>query len=723
MQILRPPHSWNLGLTSFIPPFLLGFLASSFQIILLREFSAYFYGNELTLGIVLGSWLLWGGLGSLLVSDRRLSPRLYGLYELVIFLLPVSLAAVRLSRFGFQVLPGEQVGLSGAVIVALAAGALVSFPLGMLFVHNVLSSGGRLARVYILESLGAAAAGLIVQWALLPYLSDWQAAAAVGAFGLALVQYSAEPRRFRPRGLAVLAVLAALVVLDLPSQRLYWSPFEFVAGRDTRHGKIQVIRTGEQMSFYSNGARTFSSPDPETAEEAVHFALLQNPGAAGVLLIGGGAGGCLQELLKYPRVDVDYVELDPEIIHLAGRLLGDEPKKALKNERVHLFFQDGRSFVRSVRKKYEMIILDLPGPATAQINRFYTREFFKLVRQRLSPAGVFSFGAASAENYIGPELQDLLSSLYGTLSSVFPEVKVVPGDRNIFLASSRPLSVDPGVLAERIQAVGLETSYVSRASLFSRLHPLRLQYLEGKLAARPGRLNSDIAPVTFFFESLFWSSQFRGLETRVLRFFSGLPVIGLLGVPFVLLAPWLLIFRVRKTRSGYLLLPLVIMGLTTITVEIILLVWFQSLYGYLYGRIALLLSSFMFGLFAGGLVSSKTRGASIGRLAVSELGLVLLLCAFLGLVVAQPPQALPFLLLFLFGALAGDLFIVSNRLLIDGRKSYGLGYGLELIGSFLGALVTSSLLIPLAGLRALLLSIALLNFLVLVFLVARPRGL
>jgi spermidine synthase len=723
VQILRPPDSWNLGLRRFIPPFLLGFLATAFQIILLREFSAYFYGNELTLGIVLASWLLWGGLGSLLVSEKRAAAPLAGRYELALILLPVSLAVVRLARFGFRLLPGEQVGLAGAVIVALAAGALVSFPLGRLFVQNVRSAGGRIARVYVLESLGAGLAGLVVELALLPYLSNWQAAAAVGAFGLVLISLAAERGRFRPQTLTVAAVLASLVVLDLPSQKLYWRPYEFVTGRDTRHGKLQVIRTGEQLSFYGNGARMFSWPDPAAAEEAVHFALLQNPRAGGVLLIGGGAGGSLEELLKYPRVEVDYVELDPELIRLAGRLLGDGAKEALDDPRVHLHFEDGRSYLARAEKRYDMVILGLPGPATAQINRFYTKEFFELVRQRLSPEGVFSFSLASAENYIGPELQDLLNSLYGTLKSAFSEVEVVPGDTSIFLASSWPLSLDPGVLAERLQESGVATRYITRVSLAARLHPLRRQYLESRLAARPGRRNSDLTPVTFFYESLFWSSQFRGLETKMLRFFSSLPVLALLAVPFGLLAPWLVVFRVRKNRSGYLLTPLVIMGLTTIAVEIILLIWFQSLFGYLYGRIALLLSSFMLGLFAGGWVSSKTRPASLGRLAVTELGMVLLLCAFLGLLAARPPQFLPFLLLFLFGAVGGDLFIVSNRLYFASRKSNGLGYGLELLGSFLGALVTSSLLIPLAGLRALLASITLLNILVLAFLLTRPRGL
>ena len=67
---MRDAHPRDLGLKPRLPPFLLGFLAAAFQIYLLREFSAEFYGNELTFGLFLGSWLLWGGLGSL-VRPRR----------------------------------------------------------------------------------------------------------------------------------------------------------------------------------------------------------------------------------------------------------------------------------------------------------------------------------------------------------------------------------------------------------------------------------------------------------------------------------------------------------------------------------------------------------------------------------------------------------------------------------------------------------------------------
>lgn len=707
----------------FVPPFLLGWLATSFQILMLREFSAYFFGNELALGIVLASWLLWGGLGSLAASRWKPSEDAFRLYDFIVILFPLSLVAVRLSRYGLRLLPGELTGLGPTVLTSLVIGLLISFPLGALFVYNVESYDRRISRVYILESAGAAAGGILVQWALLPRFSNWTSAAAIGAAGLAVLHFSRKPPRFRLRQPVALLILAGLIMLDIPSQKLYWKPFEFVAGRDTRYGKLQVVRTREQVSVYSNGGHVFSWPDPAAAEEAVHFALLQNPLAGNVLLVGGGVGGSLGELLKYPCLRVDYLELDPEIVRLSRQYLGPAGERALDDQRIRTAHLDGRSYLQTATKSYDMIILNLPEPSTAQINRFYTKEFFELVGRRLTPAGVFSFGLASSENYIGPELQGFLSSLCQTLAAVFPVVKVVPGDRNIFLASSHELSLDPGVLCQRIQEYKLGNTYVSPAFLFSRLHPLRLRYLEERLAGGRKKINSDLAPASFFYESLFWSSQFRGLEKRILNFFSDLPLVVLLGFPIFLLIPWLVFCRIRKFKPGYLLTPLALMGLTTIVAEIVLLVWFQSLYGYLYGRIALLLSSFMFGLFAGSLASWRGLPGSVGRLAISQLGFVLLLIVFLVLLPLRPPEWVPFLVLFLFGALAGDLFIVANRLYLQIGTGYGIGYGLDLLGSFLGALATSSLLLPLAGLRAVLLSIILLNLISLLSLWVRPKAL
>ena len=114
--------------------------------------------------------------------------------------------------------------------------------------------------------------------------------------------------------------------------------------KDSLYGKLQVIQTAEQMTFYNNGLKVFSSPDPAAAEEAVHFALLQRPRARRILLIGGGAGRGLTEILKYPETTIDYVELDPEIIRLSRDSLGRlTVQRALHDPRVRVHAADGRS--------------------------------------------------------------------------------------------------------------------------------------------------------------------------------------------------------------------------------------------------------------------------------------------------------------------------------------------------------------------------------------------
>ena len=97
---------------NWLPPFLLGFMALAFQIIFMREFSVHFYGNEITLGILLSSWFLWGGLGSLLASKlgfRR--ERFPLLYFTIILFFPFCLIGLRLSRFLLGTLPGETTGM------------------------------------------------------------------------------------------------------------------------------------------------------------------------------------------------------------------------------------------------------------------------------------------------------------------------------------------------------------------------------------------------------------------------------------------------------------------------------------------------------------------------------------------------------------------------------------------------------------------------------------
>ncbi len=465
----------------------------------------------------------------------------------------------------------------------------------------------------------------------------------------------------------------------------------------------------------------YSYPDLASSEESVHFALLQNPLAKKALLIGGGAGGSLRQALKYPLEEIDYVELDPEIIRFSLQYLPASEQEIFQNRRIHTFYQDGRAFINSTKKIYDIIILNLPEPATAQINRFYTEEFFQKVKERLTKQGIFSFRVPSAENYISVELQDFLASLYFSLKEVFPFIEIVPGDTNIFLASFHPLFLDYEEISRRIENLNLRNIYVSPQLLISRLNKLRVKYLKEKITSGEKTINHDLAPVSYFYNSVLWSTHFRGLEAKVFSFFSKISTFWLLDFPLLLFLISLFILSLKRKKTYFFMVPLAVMGLTTIVVEIIVIIAFQIYCGYVYQKIALLFACFMLGLFSGSFRGKNRKKLDFSQILLIQFLFILMLFLILAAIKTQPAEFLFFIFLFSLGFLSGDLFIVSNLLYLEEKQNYGLGYGLDLLGSFFGALVASSLLIPLVGLLPLLKYLLLLNSFCFLFLLRHPR--
>jgi spermidine synthase len=712
----------DLGLSGRLPPFLLGFLATAFQIYLLREFAAEFMGSELTFGLFLGSWLFWGGIGSLVRPGGRPAAArrtLAGIYALAVVLFFAGLATLRFSHKLMGLLPAELTGLGPALGFAFVLSLMISLPLGHGFVVNARLMNGDVAGVYILESAGAAAAGLVVHFGLIPRSSNWQGAAVIGAAALLAVA-TMKPGRWRYLLAAAVVLAAAVALFDLRAQKAAWTPLGLVEADDTRYGKLQVVRTEEQVTFFDNGLVLSSHPDIGAAEEAVHFALLQREGPRRVLLVGGGASGGAAEALKHPGVRLDCVELDPAVIRLAKRHLATPDRAALDDPRVRIVFRDGRSFLAGSVELYDAILLNLPEPATAQINRYYTLEFFREVRAKLSPGGVLSFVVPAAENYISEDLGQFLSSLAATLRTVFAEVLAVPGANCVFLASDAPLTLDVARLSAAIGRLGLDLRSVAPGMLPARIDPARVEYLAGKISAPGARINRDLVPVSYYFHSVLWAGQFRGAESRLLRAAGRIRPAWMLDAPLALFALLLIGLALIKKRSSVrFLVPVAVMGFTSMAVELALFIAFQARFGFVYGMIPLLLAAFMTGLVAGALAGRAMRRRGRELAAVQGLFVLLLVITSLSLSGAGG-KALPFALLLGFGALSGYLFVAANDGLLRERPHPGLGYGVDLLGSFAGVVLAAGLIIPLFGIPALVLRLAVLNALCLAFLLVSP---
>lgn len=729
---------------------LIGFTAVIAQIVLMRELMVVFQGNEMSLGLMLASWLLWTAIGSSalgrLAARTHQLPRLTALLELfVAAALPSAIFFVRGSKVFFEAVPGELLGPGPMILTSLVVLSVFCLVSGGLF-----AAGSRLyaekvgtatsigtSKVYLLEAVGSGLGGILASFVLIRYLEPFEIAALLSLLNLLGAAWLTNPSGLRRR-VVVGTLVAIFAILVFPfgcrwlqhcSLAYLWRGYHLVATRNSIYGNLAVTQTEGIRTLFENGLVAFNVPDPSAAEEAVHFALLQHPSPKSLLLVGGGVNGSLAEALQYASLKrVDYVELDPTVLELAQKFFPGEWAPISSDPRVHVHKMDGRLFLKSTDLKFDVVVVNLPDPQTAQLNRFYTLEFFQEVANRLAPSGVFSSQLKAAEDYIGPELAEFLRCIHKTLQGAFPEVLAVPGDTVHFFASPQAgaITVDSGELIARLRARHVHTVYFREYYLPYRMTPDRMVDLESQL--RPGpdtRINRDFMPIAYYFDVALWSTRFNLPYRRVFRTMGQVhfgSLVAALGLVLIGLAAVVsgLPMRQQRVRSsaGFCVAA---MGFTLIGLEILLLLAFQAIYGYVYQELAVVISGFMVGMALGSWWAMRSEGRAkvqkaeqrdcrllAGLQFVAASSSLLLYLLLKTLAASKNPQAVFLvsgtlfpLLAVICGLIGGYQFPIASRIFFSRREgkesSPGALYALDLAGACVGALVLSTYLIPVFG--------------------------
>ncbi|HVO80893.1 MAG TPA: fused MFS/spermidine synthase [Terriglobales bacterium] len=721
---------------------LIGFTAVVAQIVLMRELMVVFYGNEISLGVMLASWLLWTALGSNLLgkwSTRAHDPgRMMAALQVILALVfPATVLAVRASRSVLRATPGEILGPVAMLLTCLLTLSCFCAVSGCLFAagsrlyaqRETSSSPVATSRVYLLEAVGSALGGILASLALIRYLNSIQVALLVSC--LNLVAAASLTIRTVLQRRAAIAALLSIFVLGGPrvSQRLeaislarLWPGFRLVATRNSVYGNLAAVETPGSRSLFENGLLMFNAPDPAAAEEAVHFALLQHPAPKSLLLIGGGASGSLLQALQHPSLErVDYVELDPAVLDLAQEYFPQQWAAAHADPRVFVHHADGRLFLKSTDRKFDVILVNLPDPQTAQLNRFYTLEFFREAAEKLNPGGVFSFQLHAAEEYISPELGDFLRCINKTLRQVFPVVTAIPGESVHFFAALQAgtLTENPQELISRLRSRHIQTRYVREYYIPFRMMPDRMLDLAQQIEPRGDTpLNRDFTPIAYYFDVALWSTQFNQSYRRVFQFIARADFTHVVaGIAMLLLVLGAVLrwlphpARVRASAA----FCTAATGFTLIGLEVLLLLGFQAVYGYVYHQLAIVIAFFMVGMALG-------SWWSLRRVHASQLNREMLTLAGLQFVAAASPLVLYLLfvplsgtrspisltlvsqvlfpvLALLSGLLGGYQFPFASEVFFAGSNAAGLGtlYAVDLLGACLGALAVSALLLPVFG--------------------------
>ncbi|MBL7075025.1 fused MFS/spermidine synthase [candidate division KSB1 bacterium] len=745
---------------------IVGFSSLIAQVIFLRQFTVIFYGNELTLGVILGNWLLWTAAGSGLATlflKRISSPRrLFSTLQfLLAFILPATLFLLRANRLLLDRSLGEIVG----PLPILWVSAITLFPYclinGILFALGVHihaadtdEKGQSVGWVYLAEAAGSALGGALLGFFLIRVQPPFQILFLTSCLNLlgALTltgffwQIKSAGRWLIFAVFLILFPALSLTIiprLETLSQRILWQGYELLETNETIYGNIAVTRLGESRSFFENGLLMFTNPDLFYAEESVHFALLEHPQPRRVLLIGGGIGGGLKQVLAHPSIErVDYVELDPGLIELGREHLPPEETNALSDPRVALHHRDGRAFIKGTSQTYDVVLVNLPDPHTAQLNRFYTLTFFQLVKEKLNPGGILAFSLTSGENFIGKDLGYFLTCILNTLKQVFPDIVLIPGDTNYFIAckSKGVLTEDPMVLVQRIKERGLPTKFVREYYLPYRMSPERMNYLKTRLAESSSEeINQDFRPVGYFYDIVLWDTYFRTGFKNFFMLISKLSFGRIVPLLIGLFLLYLALSYFRRKKRGLVLpgirLSVAVVGFSEIALEVIVILGFQIVYGYAYYLLTLIIAGYMVGLSGGSYLCTR-KLAKMGRPLLTfkalQGAMVLLPLLIIGFLMFSSHQTgiLSTISLGLFpglamlaGGLGGFQFPLANQLIQrenttqrEAGQTAGRLYALDLVGSCLGAFLVSAFLIPIIGISETCFLLAVLNIFPLILL-------
>ncbi len=747
-----------------------GFSATIAQILVLRELLVFFYGNELSAGLVFAGWLFGNAAGSgwsaKWFSKRPLHPGVLGGFLILLALmLPVTVLFIRAAGLIWAIPTGEMPSLGEMLIISFSATGLFCPVSGALFgicwaCHRLENNGGngQPIVIYLGEALGATAGGLIFYFVFLPLVSAYTAVWMTSALVLIVSGWILRPWRNFNRMTAIKALWLGVSFffligalggshIDSRSRQWQWGPF-LLAVEDTAYHNIAVVQKNQQVSVFTNGLWLFSTPDPLSNEHAIHPALLQHPHPKSVLLIGGGISGQLLEIFKHPGIEqVDYLEPDAGFIPFVRPFLPEAIAASLNQPNVHLYNQDAGIFMRRHPGRYDVILMNRGDPINAQMNRFYTREFFAMVKNCLMPGGVFSFAVSGGEDIMGPGQARFLASFQKTLHQIFPRVVIFPGERTRFFAGDHMIQLvsDARTLLRRIAERGLRLSYIRADTLENILNPFRLDYLKSILGQiKPIAVNRDFVPTCYFNNMVLWGFQWhpklRQLFLKISQvpighIWIGLTVAGALIVLFFWTGPS---SRFRTAAAG----SVAAVGAAEIVVQMVLLLGFQIVAGFLYVQLALIIAFFMAGLAIGAVMISVWQSKDSFRPVVIRWGFIII-----QILVALFPLGF-MLLLFNFqnqwrhelslqvigwifsgialivGVLGGSHFSLVVFVLAglgeSPRKIGGKLYAFDLAGSAAGVLVAVFITLPIFGLINTLLLVSAVTFISILTLLRLP---
>jgi spermidine synthase len=288
--------------------------------------------------------------------------------------------------------------------LVLIAGILVGLeiPLVMRILKQQFAFKDLVAQVLTLDYLGALAVSLLFPILLAPHLGLTRTSLLFGLLNVLVAAWALWLFRDQLPGLrwlrgqcaaATLALLAGLVAADwltaLAEDHLYAD--QIVLAHSSPYQRIALTRWKDDVRLFLNGNLQFSSRDEYRYHEAlVHPGLSATPGARRVLVLGGGDGLAVREVLRYDSVEsITLVDLDPAMTRLFAShpLLVPLNGNALNSPRVRIVNADAFQWLEQNTETFDFIVVDFPDPSNYSLGKLYSNVFYRLLEKRLTANG------------------------------------------------------------------------------------------------------------------------------------------------------------------------------------------------------------------------------------------------------------------------------------------------------------------------------------------------
>ena len=364
--------------------------------------ASYLLGDSVTqFSTIIGVYLFSMGIGSYL--SRYFEKDLLSWFiriELLVGLVGGFSSAVLFVVFplaaSFRIILYALVGVTG-VFVGL------EIPLLMRILKDRVEFKELVSRVFTFDYIGALLASLIFPLLLVPQLGLIRTSLFFGIMNLSVGWYMA--RQFRKelpgsgllKASAVILLLLELVAFVFAESITTYSETmsyndQIVYARSSPYQRIVITRNKRELRLFLNGNLQFSSADEYRYHEALVHPLMSSLNKPEhILVLGGGDGLAVREILRYPSVrQITLVDLDPAMTELfrSQENLTMINDSSLFSSKLRVINQDAFIFLRTNRQRFDAIVVDFPDPSNFSIGKLYSNIFYRMLKSALEPEGM-----------------------------------------------------------------------------------------------------------------------------------------------------------------------------------------------------------------------------------------------------------------------------------------------------------------------------------------------